>query len=520
MAFVITTKNNEYSYNKQMITLGTQNDCDVKLSFGFNFILSVQYVEKDNKCIIKNVTNNDKFLFKGEILPEQLYIEKVCKIMVKNSDEFITIRWIENNKSQNYSDVINKNLQQINEENLEKEKNNIENSRIGIIREIGGQIGELKRQISINSKFTVILQVVLFIASLICAFGISNYLTGISLDSSSEFIQMPVNTKLLIMYAMIIYSVGLMLKHGFFVHLWNKTSKTKKSPIIAEKLMLVLPLIFFVAIYLINVTYYISSNCLPVYSVLISLFFTGTVICISVGCGYIKYVTVLAKKNLEKIEYREDFESILRYYTGWIAKFVNSLSDANLVKIRDKIFRLQLKSMIEIVLGVITAPFLAYGVSNTLAMCFPEAAGWIRIGGLRFSPIFLVLATFLIIFAFFSFVSAFTVNKKIKASDVIKHDGFSNYYSHGTDIFGLEGTKRLEAEARTFFFIGLAIIFIEFSMNVSYFIGEIGGNISGMFLSCVAALVPTALLMAETVMLTQSKFDLNILDELLLKVDR
>ena len=70
---------------------------------------------------------------------------------------------------------------------------------------------------------------------------------------------------------------------------------------------------------------------------------------------------------------------------------------------------LQLKSIGEIFLGILTAPFLAYGVSNTLAMCFPEAAGWIRISGLRISPVFLVLATFMIIFAFFAFVNAFFV---------------------------------------------------------------------------------------------------------------
>ena len=67
--------------------------------------------------------------------------------------------------------------------------------------------------------------------------------------------------------------------------------------------------------------------------------------------------------------------------------------------IKDKIFSLQIKSIGETLLGIATAPVLAYGVSNTLAMCFPEAAGWIRISGLRFSPVFLTLATFMIIYS-------------------------------------------------------------------------------------------------------------------------
>jgi hypothetical protein len=152
-------------------------------------------------------------------------------------------------------------------------------------------------------------------------------------------------------------------------------------------------------------------------------------------------------------------------------------------------------------------------------MCFPEAAGWMRIGGLRFSPIFLVLATFLIIFAFFAFVSAFTTHKKIGASDIIKQDGFSNYLSHGIDIYGLEGTKKLDSEMRRYVCVGLAIILIEFSMNISYFTQEIGSDMKGLFISCVAALVPTALLIAETIMLSHTKFEIFASEELIARID-
>ena len=153
-------------------------------------------------------------------------------------------------------------------------------------------------------------------------------------------------------------------------------------------------------------------------------------------------------------------------------------------------------------------------------MCFPEAAGWVRISGLRFSPIFLVLASVMIVFAFFAFANAFTCIRKIQASNVLKKDGFSNYLEHGVEFLGLEATRKLNTEKKRSFVIGCAIIFIEFSMNVSYFMGEIGGNLSGMFISCVAALVPTALLIAETVMLSSTKFEINAIEELLSKIDR
>ena len=57
-------------------------------------------------------------------------------------------------------------------------------------------------------------------------------------------------------------------------------------------------------------------------------------------------------------------------------------------------------------------------------------------------------------------------------------------------------------------------------MNVSYFLGETGGNAKGVFLSFVAALVPTALLIAETFMLASTRFDVYACDELLAKLDK
>ena len=157
---------------------------------------------------------------------------------------------------------------------------------------------------------------------------------------------------------------------------------------------------------------------------------------------------------------------------------------------------------------------------NTLAMCFPEAAGWIRISGLRISPVFLVLATFLIIFAFFAFANAFLNSKKIAGSNVLKQDGFSNYLQHGVEIYGIEGVNRLNREMRRSFLIGCIIIGIEFTMNASYFMGEIGGDLGGMLLSGLAALVPTALLIAETFMLSSTQFETYACDEIVAKIDR
>ena len=120
----------------------------------------------------------------------------------------------------------------------------------------------------------------------------------------------------------------------------------------------------------------------------------------------------------------------------------------------------------------------------------------------------------------YAFAIAFTTNKQIQGSNVLKQDGFSNYGTHGVDIYGLEAERKLDMNMRRFLLIGLVIIGIEITMNVSYFMQSIGGDLKGLLLSAVAALVPTALLIAETFMLSQTNFEKGAREELLARIDR
>ena len=65
---------------------------DVILSPGFDFLLTIQYDPKTNRCAILNQFNNPKFLFKGKPVPARMEIDRVCKIMVDGSDEFISVK--------------------------------------------------------------------------------------------------------------------------------------------------------------------------------------------------------------------------------------------------------------------------------------------------------------------------------------------------------------------------------------------------------------------------------------------
>lgn len=530
MAFTIVTKNGEKTFaDKELVNISSKDGADYQVDFGFPFLLTVQFDIQTNKCVLLNQFNNQKFLFKGKPIPAKLDIDKVCKIMVDGSDEFITIKVIGSTSSRNIveENITEDDIKAIygNEVNaaaklkIEKRKSEIEEARVGIIKEIGSRVSDLKRKISMNSKGGILLHLALLLASFVCAFGVSNYLTGLPLEDSGSVIQMPTNMKLIFVYTFIVYGVGLILKQGVFLYLQNKLGEGSTTSRIAEKFMIVLSLIFFSAIYLINVLYYISPKTFPVFAVLISLFFVGTASTLALACGYYKSNSTLLKSELDEIEYREDFERVIKEYQQWIERYVNTMSKTKIGNMKDRMFNLQIKSIGEILLGIITAPFLAYGVSNTLAMCFPEAAGWMRISGLRLSPIFLTLATFLIIFAFFSFVNGFLCSRKVQASNVLKQDGFSNYMQHGVEIYGIEGVKRLDREMRRSFIIGLAIIVIEFTMNISYFMGEIGGDLTGMITSLLAALVPTALLIAETYMLSSTKFETFACEEIIAKID-
>lgn len=531
MAFTVITKNSEKTFtDKELINISSKDGYDFVINFDFDFILTIKYDRLTNKCTLLNQFNCQNILFKGMPVPQSLEIEKTARLLIKDSDDFILIKvdeqpvmnniTSENLTEQDLKDFYGENVNAAARLKIEKRKEEIEKARVAIIKQTYYSINTLTHKISMNSKTGILLHIALFAASIILSFGLCNYLTGLPIKDAGSLIHLPVNMKILIMYSIIVYSCGLVLKQGIYLFLQNKLQPASENSSISEKIMIIISSVFFSAIYIINLLYYMSDGSMPFFAIFMSLFFTFVAVVLAMACGYFKSSNVEISKDLNKYEYREDLEFIIKQYQQWIERYINNLSDSKINAIKDSLFTLQIKSGVEIIIGILTAPFLAYGVSNTLAMCFPEAAGWVRISGLRFSPVFLVLASFMIIFAFFAFVNGFLCSRKIQASAVLKNDGFSNYLQHGLEIFGLQGIKKLDSEMRRSFIIGLSIIFIEFSMNISYFMQEIGQDLQGMSLSFLAALVPTALLIAETYMLSRTKFETQTLNDLISKIDK
>jgi len=534
MTIVLATKNGEKVFNNDVINVGTSPNCDIVLDLGYDILLTLQY--SGGKCLITNNFQSEKVLFKGQPI-KRIEVSNVCKLMFADSDEFLTVKLIADAPVSNVKTVTSIGKEELNEDDLkglygkdvnavtkvklEKQKEDLESARVAITKQVAFHINDLKNKLSSNAKTSVFLHIAMFLSAMICAFGVSNYLMGLNIKESASFLHLPTNIKVWAIYTILIYGICLLLKQGIYLYFQSSIQKElSKSAKLGQSFMIIFSLLFVLAIYVVNLVYYMNLNDFMTFAIFISFFFSGIMAALAISCGYFKCNAAEWAITLDKYEYREDFEGVIKSYRQWIERYINSLSNSKIQYIKDKLFNLQLKSVGEMILGIITSPVLAYGVSNTLAMCFPDAAGWVRISGLRISPVFLGLSTFLIVVAFFSFVNAFFYTKKIQGSQVIKQDGFSDYQHHGVTIYGLEAVRRLEFDKRRALAIGAAIIFIEFTMNVSYFMTEIGGDMMGIIKSLLAALVPTALLLAETMMMSQTKFDMYACDELLSKVDR
>ena len=406
---------------------------------------------------------------------------------------------------------------------LEKRKNYIETRRVSILKEISFALEDAKKKMSANGNAEKFIGLALIFCPIIMASAVSDTLRNLLAENVRGFF--PLHMRLLAGYAVLLFVNSLILKQGIFLMFQDKgkeRSAINKKAAAAKNFMLMLSAAIFLTVGGIIVSFYLNTDTpLDQGSTIISMISLFSLVLCSVASGYFKSMLQEASVEYDKYETREDFKAVIQDYQQWIGLFINNLSSVKLRNIKNKQFNLKLKSVGEIALGIITSPFLAYAVSNTLGTCIPDAAGWIRVSGLRISPVFLALATLMIIFAFFTLAQAFTISRRVNGSEVVKKDGFANYMHHGVDLFGTEAVKKLKSDAFRSFLIAGTVIFIEFTMNVSYFMQEIGGGEwGGILMSVIAAFVPTALLIAETFMLSHTQYEMHICDEIIDRLDK
>lgn len=507
--------------NQEIITIGNHN-CDFIVSeFSDEEVLKLVYAEKYNNYVLMNVSQSREILCNNKVFSKILVNNNFIISSNKISGNIevgieIPVKVAVASERRNLNSEISSQNVPVQDDDI---FGNVEKQRIAIIKEIGFKILELKNNIKSTSITLFVLNVAMAILAVVSSFGITNFLLGFKIDNTSSVLNLTTNFGFLICVTAIVAAICMILKQSVFSLLDFNANKKFGDSNIAQKFVIGISSFFLFIVYVMNLFYYKAIPGFVVASLFISLLFVGGLAVVTVGGGYFKFQTKLYQKQLTNCEFREDFESVMKSYRKLISGYINKLSQNKINTVKSNLVNNQMKMVMEVFVGLLTAPFLAYGVSNTLASCFPEAANWVRISGLRFSPIFLTLATFLIIFAFFSFVRAFAIGKQIKGSEIIKFDGFHDYASHGVTVLGLDSMRNLEREKKVVMFIACFIILIEFTMNVSYFITEIGGDIQGMFLSFVTALVPTALLIAETHMLSATMHKINNYSELLATLD-
>ncbi|MBR6162688.1 hypothetical protein IKQ26_02185 [bacterium] len=572
MQITLTSKNQEKTFdNVEILNIGTSPNCDFRLTLPFDLLLILQKAPS-GKWMIVNSFKNDKVLFRGQPMGASIEFGSLCKLMFAEGTGFITIKisMVSQAASQKLSHISamkptapapqqpaaaeggeapqkpaapapapktpsSKTISMIQDEELnefdikelygsginaqtkiklDKKKADIEKRRTTIIKEVAYKVNYLRQKLAQNEKILFIMNALIFILP----FVFMNVLkSGYSLNFGGEEHQ----TEIFVSVAIAFVVNTLILKQGSYMRLQNKSNPHPSPTAIAvQRLCLLSSSMLFAVVMVVAIAQLLGQEQKTYIFAQIAIFCSFSCILIGSFAGFMKNVITEDAEELDGYEMREDFQAIVKDYQTWIGFFVNNTTKKRIKDIQESLFELRLKAFGEYMLGIATSPFLAYGVSQTLAMCFPDAAGWVRISGLTLSPVFLILATLLIVFAFHCFGMSFTISRRVHASDVIKQDGFSDYNIHGVSLHGSEGTKVLKKEAKKWFFIALAVVAIEITMNVSYFIGEMGDDMKGLLLSFVAALVPTSILIMETTMLGGTKFAITIREEMLSKIDK
>ena len=162
MTIVITTSQGEKVFNKDVITAGTNPNCDVILNTGYDVLLTMEYKIAENRCSIINTFKSDKVLFKGQPI-KRVDVTNVCKLMFGESDEFLAIKVLADAPTQKATKTITsigkedlteedikglygKDVNAVTKVKLEKQKEDLEEARVAIIKQVAFHINDLKQK--------------------------------------------------------------------------------------------------------------------------------------------------------------------------------------------------------------------------------------------------------------------------------------------------------------------------------------------------------------------------------------
>ena len=161
MAIVISTSQGEKVLNKDVINVGTNPNCDIILNTGYDVLLTLEYKFSENKCVIINTFKIDKVLFKGKPI-KRVEVSSVCKLMFADTDEFLSVKIIaeapvnntktitsiakEDLTEEDIKKLYGKDVNAVTKVKLEKQKEDLEDARVAIIKQVAFHINDLKKK--------------------------------------------------------------------------------------------------------------------------------------------------------------------------------------------------------------------------------------------------------------------------------------------------------------------------------------------------------------------------------------
>ena len=174
MSLLITTSSGEKIFNKDVINIGTNSNCDIVLKLDYEILLTVQYSANDNKCLVMNTFQSDKVLFRGQPI-KKVEVKSICKLMFADTNEFVSFKLVEDTKpvtiktvtsignedftEEDIKGLYGKDVNAVTKVKLEKQKEDLENSRVAIIKQVAFHINDLKQKLSSNAKTSIFLHI-------------------------------------------------------------------------------------------------------------------------------------------------------------------------------------------------------------------------------------------------------------------------------------------------------------------------------------------------------------------------
>ena len=284
MSIVIESANDKKEFNKNLINIGSNPKCDYVINPGFEFLITIQYDKTNEICTVINNVKSPNIIFKGEIL-QKAVITNMAKLELKDSDEFITIQVGEDiSIDSDYSMKVTLSEEDLSElysgdnanqvtAKMEHLRQPIEKARIAILKQIAYPISELKSKIKTQVRTNIFMHIALFAASIFSSFAVANYLMGLSAQESSGNVYMATNIPAWVGYTFLVFAVCLMLKQGVYLYLNEKRVKDQASTsTIARNFLIITSIIFIIAIYTVNLTYYSAISDFFSFSMFLTIF--------------------------------------------------------------------------------------------------------------------------------------------------------------------------------------------------------------------------------------------------------